>query len=191
MLGKHIKKKKTWPQNKNNNTWLRLKQCSSFNVCYLHTKVQGIINWARKRIWQDKKRHKPNSSYPKLSIYKKRESALRQKCVCEFWLQLLLQHTDSWGSAITNKTHSLPTAYQTLVVSNITTGFAHDSAAKWQQGFCLTACFTFSLWNNCLSSNLKLSINKHVLLHAYIQWSHEVFQSLVFTSRAFNHTTVY
>lgn len=95
---------------------------------------------------------KPRSSYPKLSLYEKRESALRQKCVyvnsC-YICCLVLQCTDTWGSAIKNKMSSLPATYRTLVVFCIATGFAHNSTAKRQQGFvqtlaslshCRTAC---------------------------------------------------
>lgn len=85
--------------------------------------------------------------------------------------------------------NGLPSTYQTLVVSNITAGFAHDCIAKWQQGFCSAACFTFSLWNNCLYSYLKLCINKYALLYAYSETAR--FQPLAFSSRAFNHTAIF
>lgn len=105
------------------------------------------------------------SSYPKLYLYEKGESALRQKCVyvnSGYICGCVLQHPDAWGSAITNKMSSLPVTYQTLVVSNITIGFAHNSTAKWQQGFYSIACFPFSLWNNCLPSYWILYTDKYV-----------------------------
>lgn len=101
----------------------------------------------------------------------------------------VLQRSDAWGAAITNKMIGLPSTYQTLVVSNITAGFAHDCIAKWQQGFCSAACFTFSLWNNCLSSYLKLCINKYALLYAYSETTR--FRPLAFSSRAFNRTIIF
>lgn len=80
-----------------------------------------------------KRNIKPRSSYPKLSLYEKRESALRQNCVYVNFCYIcccVLQCTDTWGSAIKNKMSSLPATYQTLVVFDIATGFAHNGAAK-------------------------------------------------------------
>lgn len=103
---------------------------------------------------------RPRSSYPKLSLYEKRESAFRQKCVyvnsCYICCRVL-QHTDTWGPAIKNKMSSLPTTYRTLVVFYIATHrFCSQQRCQMTAGFCSNTCFTFALQNNCLPSYCKL-----------------------------------